>query len=413
MDEAQLEKRINILKEIEVFRDTPEDILREIAEILTEHTIKKQEIIFRKGDEGHSMYIIVSGTVRVHVGDHVLTRLGKGRVFGEYALFDRESRSASITAEEETHLFELEQSDFTKLMAPNIHMVKGVVKHVVRRIREMNELERKLAHSYIKIQKQNEEIERQNHSIIEQKMELEKANEQLQQLNEEKRHLINVLAQDLRNPLTSSLCLSDLFRSQNSNLTMDQIKSIEVIHNSIHRMNRIINQVLDINEIDSKSISLKPEIFNLAVLIEEIRETYTYAVAQKNIRLHLETSDLYVNLDRNYTSLIIENILSNAIKFSPHDKNIYLKLVHKDDRAIIEIMDEGPGIGEQDIKKLFGKYQKQAYHGEDIPETDGMGLSIVMKYVEAMRGKIWCDSKPGRGATIGVEFKMYQSNNEQ
>jgi signal transduction histidine kinase len=410
MDSEQLKNRVDILRKVDVFKDTPEDILQVIAGVLKEHVVKKEEIIFRKYDVGHSMYIIGSGSVRVHVGDYVITRMGQGRVFGEYALFDKETRSASVTAEEDTCLLELEQSDFTNLMASNIDMVKGVVKIVVKRIREMNELERKLAQSYIKIQKQNEEIARQNESITEQKKELEKKNVQLLQLNEEKHHLINVLAQDLRNPLTSSLCLADLLKSQTTDLSKEQVKSIEVIHKSIKRINHIINQVLDINEIENKSISLKPEVTNLLILLNEIREIYTYALAQKNIQLHLDGSDLFVNVDPVYAALIFENILSNAIKFSPDGKNIYIRLIKKEDMAVVEIIDEGPGISEDDMKKLFGKYQKQCYQSTKQDETQGIGLSIVKKYTEAMKGKIWCTSKLGRGATIGVEFKLYKPN---
>ena len=367
--------------------------------------MEKEEVVFRKGDVGHSMFIIVEGTVRVHVGNHVLTRLETGSVFGEYALYDRELRSASITAETKTNLLELGHKDFTKLMVQNADLMEGVLKMVLKRIREMNELEQKLAKSYLEIQKQKNEIESQHENIRQQKVELEKKNKELIKLNDEKYHLINVLAHDLRNPLTSSLCLTDLFKSQPEDLSRDQVKSIAIIDSSLRRLNNIINQILDINDIETKNVSLKPEKTNLAILLNEVHELYQYPIAQKNIRFTIETKELFANVDPNYARLIYENLLSNAIKFSKAGEKIIVRLFEKGEMARVEIIDEGPGISDHDINKLFGKYQKQASNDNNLPVSEGIGLSIVKKYVEAMNGKVWCVSEPGKGATLIVEFR--------
>ncbi|MDD5507787.1 MAG: ATP-binding protein [Bacteroidales bacterium] len=410
LEPDQLALRLRVLKQVDVFRDLPEETLAEICRVMVEEQKAKEEVVFRKGDEGNAMYIIVSGSVRVHVGDHVLTRLGTGKVFGEYALLDSLERSASITSEEVTHLYRLDRKEFSKLMKSSIRVMQGVIKLVLKRIREMNELERKLAQSYLKIQKQNREIELQNKNIHHQKHELEKKNEELLRLNEEKSHLIDVLAHDLRNPLTSSLCLADLLKSHAENLSRDQVKSVEVIENSLRRINRIINQIVDINEIATPNIALKPQRINLAVILRDAVSLYANAVAHKNIHLTLQAEDLYSIVDPNYASLIIENLLSNAIKFSPAGKNINLKLYPSNGMARIEIEDQGPGISKQDILKLFGKYQKQSETTVREEKQEALGLSIVMKYVRAMNGNVWCTSEEGKGSTLFVEFAIASSD---
>jgi len=409
LNPQQLEERIEILQNVEFLKGIPVGVLKNLATVLQDVALKKQEIVFRKGDIGESMYIIIEGSVRIHDGDHVLTRMRSGKVFGEYALFDSEKRSASITAEEPTLLFKLNRKDFEELIGSNVYVLRGVLNLVLKRIREMNELERKLAQSYLKIQKQKNEIEEQNRNISFQKKELEDTNMELGKLNDEKHHLINVLAHDLRNPLTSSLCLADLFQSYPQNLSKDQIKSIEVIDSSIRKINTIVNQILDINEIETKNILLKAQPTNLALILKEIVDNYKYALAQKKIRIHEELDELYSIVDENYVTLIFENLLSNAIKFSPENKNIYIKLFEKDNRARIEIIDEGQGISEQDIKKLFGKYQKQVSMSYSDEPNEGIGLSIVKKYVDAQNGKVWCKSEPGKGATLIVEFDIYRT----
>lgn len=400
-----LDNRIEFLRSVEIFEDIPYEILMDVARVLKEKDLMKEEVVFRKDDSGDSMFIIIDGSVRIHVGNYVLTRLGKGKVFGEYALFDRELRSASVTAEEPTKLLQLDRSDFTEFMESNITIMKSSLKRVLKRIREMNELERKLAKSYVEIQKQKNEIEKQHRSIQDQKEELSRKNKELTQLNEEKHNLINVLAHDLRNPLTSSLCLADLLQTQTDKLDPDQIKSIEVIENSLRKLNRIINQILDINEIETRGVGIKPEKTNLALIIEEIKDVYKYALAQKNISIKLDIQKVEANIDRSLTLLIFENLLSNAIKFSPAGKEIVIRLFEKDGSAVTEIIDQGPGISEQDIKKLFGKYQQQVRLDRPVDEDEGIGLSIVKKYVDAMHGKVWCRSNPGKGSTLVVEFK--------
>ncbi|MBP6978383.1 MAG: cyclic nucleotide-binding domain-containing protein [Lentimicrobiaceae bacterium] len=405
-DPDQIAQRLDFLRQVEVFSDLPGEVLTEICSVIAEERKKSQEIVFRKGDIGNAMYMIAEGSVRVHVGDHVLARLGAGKVFGEFALLDSSPRSASITTEEQTLLYRLDRIEFTRLMESNTLVMYGVIRLVLRRIREMNELESKLAQSYLKIQKQNREIEIHNQNIRIQKQELEKKNEELHRLNEEKFHLINVLAHDLRNPLTSSLCLADLLKSQTENLTRDQVKSVEVIDNSLRKINRIIDQIVDINEIETRSMALRPQKVNLAIILKEITELYRYALAQKNINLMTETTDLFSVVDPNYASLIIENLLSNAIKFSPAGKNIWIRLYQQDDRARIEIRDEGPGINEQDMMKLYGKYQHRHDKVAGIGKEESPGLSIVVKYVMAMNGKVWCKSEAGKGSTLFVEFPI-------
>ena len=100
----------------------------------------------------------------------------------------------------------------------------------------------------------------------------------------------------------------------------------------------------------------------------------------------------------------MENLVSNALKFSPPDKNIYIQTGFSEKGVRIKIKDEGPGLTEQDKKRLFGKFQRlsaQPTHGES---SIGIGLSIVKKYTEAMGGKVWCESEQGNGAEFILEF---------
>ena len=395
---STIEDKISVLKKTRIFSETENFVLYEIASVLTELKLSRGQLIFKKGEEGDKMYIIKEGSVRVHDGNHVLSRLVKGQVFGEFALFDEEVRSASITVEEPTHLFVLGQEDFYKLLTDKPEVTQGVLKKVIRRIREMNELESKLAKSYLKIQKQKNEIEFQHQNILEQKTELEQRNTQLTKLNEEKNQLIGFVSHGLRNPLTSSLCVVDLFQQETENLHPDQMEYLRLIQNSLRRMNSLINQTLDIDIIELQRDNLKNERLNLADTVRQLEESFKYTLSLKKLNLSLNLNDLYILADSNFMYLILDNLLSNAIKFSPREKTIAIDLFQKGNKVFVEISDEGPGISNEALKILFDNPKA---HGR---KTDKTGLPIVKKYVEAMNGHIYCKSKPGEGTTFIVEF---------
>lgn len=134
-------EKIHILRKVSIFSETPDDVLADVAHLLDEVSIRAGERIFQKGDMGTCMYIIVEGRVRVHDGEMLLNYLEQGSVFGEMAALDPEPRSASVTAEEDTRLFRLDQHCFYALVQQRIEVLTGVMhvicQHLRARIRDM------------------------------------------------------------------------------------------------------------------------------------------------------------------------------------------------------------------------------------------------------------------------------------
>ena len=101
---------------------------------------------------------------------------------------------------------------------------------------------------------------------------------------------------------------------------------------------------------------------------------------------------------------VLENLVSNAVKYSPPGKNIFVRLKRHAEAVRVEVQDEGPGLSAEDQKKLFGKFARLSAKPTGGEHSTGLGLSIVKKMVEAMNGRVWCESELGRGATFIVEF---------
>lgn len=397
-------ERIEFLKNTEIFSGSGQTELEEISKALKIEKFNAGESIIRKGDSGTSMYILVKGRVKIHDGGHILTRLEPGKTFGEYSLFDEETRSASVTADMDSLLFKLEQDDFLNLVSKNIEITKGVLRMLIRQMRERNILEEKLAKSYIRIQKQKGEIEQQHESILKQKQLLEEQNFDLISLNEEKNKLISIVVHGLKNPLTSSMCLVDMLNAQKHLLQDNQAEYADIIHNSLHRMNNMINQILNIHTIDSKKFKLKQEKLNLSLIIKEVVKNFHLLIKQKNLELSLKLANIDAQLNKVYTVQIVDNLLSNAIKFSPDNSVINISLAKTDGKIRIEVKDEGPGIAKEDQLKIFHQYSRQSSKQYAPEPPTGLGLAIVKKYTTAMNGKVWCESKKGKGATFIVEF---------
>lgn len=404
-----LESRVNILKSTNIFTESGEEVLYQIAETLSEKNVKKEKVILKKGDVGKAMFILVKGKVRVHDGNHVLSRLSEGSVFGEYSLIDEETRSASVTAEEDSVLLKLSQENFYKLVAKNQDILKGVLKVLIGRMRDMNTLEEKLAKSYIKIQAQKKEIEDQHINILEQKELLEEQNYDLLSLNEEKNHFISVLVHGMKNPLTSCLCLADLLKTEINDPDHPHHQHTEVILSSLERINKMINEVLNVNKIESKTIQLQLEKLELGKIIKNVISHFKFPIEQKHLNIRLKLEKTTSKLNSVYTYQIIDNLLSNAIKFSSTDKNIDINLTHKGENVLIQISDEGPGIPKEKFDNLFNQYERQTDWKNENP-NQGLGLAIVKKYVDAMKGKVWCESEEGKGSSFFVEFNRISYN---
>ena len=128
-------ERVIALKAVPMFEGVSEEILADVAALMEEVEYPMGEVVFEKGAPGDSLYIVVSGKVRVYDGERTIVELGEKEMFGELALLDPEPRLASIATLEDTRLFRLDRESFAELMAGNIEVVRGVLHVLCERLR--------------------------------------------------------------------------------------------------------------------------------------------------------------------------------------------------------------------------------------------------------------------------------------
>jgi signal transduction histidine kinase len=276
----------------------------------------------------------------------------------------------------------------------------------------IEEQARKIENANIELQERNtllidanEELQNTYSQIHQQTKSLQEKNLALEQLNNEKNDLVAIVAHDLKNPIAAIRGLSELTHQQIDEGA--QIKEIIAqISRTADRMLELVKNILDMNRLESGTVQINVVAFDIEPLTKGIVSTFTEQAAAKSITLnfHSKEANIIVQADEQATMQILENLISNAVKYSPHGKNIFVRVQSQKNTVRVEVQDEGPGISEEDMKKLFGKFARLSARPTGGEHSTGLGLSIVKKMVEAMNGRVWCESELGKGATFIVEL---------
>ena len=135
-------EKVLVLKSLNLFKDTPENILADLAPLMKEIQYEQGTEIFKEGDTGDCMYIIQQGNIKIHKGNTTLAILKEKEVFGELSLLDADTRSASATADTDCILYKIDQEPFYELMDERPEVAKGFIKILCQRLRTMNEKSR-------------------------------------------------------------------------------------------------------------------------------------------------------------------------------------------------------------------------------------------------------------------------------
>lgn len=236
--------------------------------------------------------------------------------------------------------------------------------------------------------------------------ELKEANEQLKDKDRLKDEFINIAAHELRTPIQPILGLSEiLLRSHKVNGKTDTEgeQSLEAIIRNSKRLFRLSQDILDVSKIESHSLDLKKERFNLNDVILNIIEDYINQAEKEGKRdiklLYEPREDIFVEADRGRLNQVISNLISNAVKFTK-EGTIFVNAEKKDkQQVIVSIKDSGIGIDPQIQPRLFTKFATKSHTGT------GLGLFISKNIIEAHGGRIWAENNSnGKGATFSFSF---------
>ena len=225
------------------------------------------------------------------------------------------------------------------------------------------------------------------------------AERKLVELNELKNKFLGIAAHDLRNPITAIMSFSEIIMDEEVGpITEEQKEFLGIIFNSSKFMLGLLNDLLDVSLIESGKLDLNVEKGSLKLLIEERIRINNVIAEKKEIKISFSLEDIPKTFfDSNRLSQVMDNLISNAVKFSNPQTGIYISLTSEEKFAKITVRDEGPGISDEDQEKLFGEFQKLSARPTAGEKSTGLGLAIVKKIIEAHHGQITVKSKLGKG----------------
>jgi two-component system, OmpR family, sensor kinase len=254
-----------------------------------------------------------------------------------------------------------------------------------------------------------DEISRLNNELVAVQRELVKKNAQLEQLNQQKNQFLGMAAHDLRNPLGVIQTYSQFIMDEAENaLSAEHREFIEVIHRSSEFMLRLIDDLLDISRIEAGKLDLDIQPVDLPALLRRNVALNQLLAARKAISLTCAVDDSAPLLELDVVKIeqVLNNLLGNAVKFSPAGSQVQVRLELLDGHVILSIADQGPGMGQEDLEKLFRPFQRGSVRSTAGEKSTGLGLAIARRVVEGHGGRIWVESQPGAGSTFFVLLPM-------
>lgn len=235
--------------------------------------------------------------------------------------------------------------------------------------------------------------------------ELQKVNQKLIEADKAKNDIISIVAHDLKNPLTLIQLRADLLEKVNKNLTQDAlISSAKNIASIVQHMNKIITNLLDIHALETGKMPVNNvETDIVPVLLKVVVDNRRSAEAKSIfIETDIPNDMIWVNVDALALYQVLENLVSNAIKFSPRGLTVTISCKVENHAVVISVKDNGPGISQADQAKLFGKFQKLTARPTAGEYSTGLGLSIAKTITEQIGGTLECRSVLGQGAEFIV-----------
>lgn len=328
----------------------------------------------------------------------------------KYQVKQQQAENDLLKAENELNVATLKNKDFlviASIIFSVLIFTLLVMAYRALRIRRkssqiIEEKNIKLESLYKEVELQKESIGIQKNEIERQNTELTNKNKYLEELNYEKNSLMAIVAHDLKSPLNSIGGIANILPTIGP-INNEQNEFLALISKVVESSRILIQDLMDLSALENKEIKVNLQPIAINEIIQSCQAKYTAQAQHKSISLAVsETIDdsIIINSDAQFIERVMQNLISNAIKFSPSGTTIQMGSKLKEGQIQFFVKDEGPGISTQDQKYLFRKFHKLSAKPTGGETSTGLGLSIVKVLMEELKGIIYVDSEVGCGSTF-------------
>ena len=230
----------------------------------------------------------------------------------------------------------------------------------------------------------------------------------------ERREFVSTVSHELRTPLTTMNSYIEALEEGVINDKELAPQFIDTIHKETTRMIRMVNELMQLGKMDIKEEHYDKEFIDINKLIEQISDRFELTHPEKNFIKYIPKTPIFVEGDQDKLTQVFDNIMNNAIKYSPNGKNITVRVRqnYNHNRVSISIKDEGVGIPFVHIDKIFNRFYRVDKSRQRTMGGTGLGLALAKNIVEAHRGRIWAQSREGYGSIIFVTLPCENMDDE-
>jgi two-component system sensor histidine kinase KdpD len=217
--------------------------------------------------------------------------------------------------------------------------------------------------------------------------------------------LLRAVSHDLRSPLTSIRTAVGALRKADLALSaVDRDELLETIDVETSRLTRIVGDLLDLSRLEAGSAAPSPAVWEIDELV---RQAVDSLGARDRVEIAGEAP--LVDVDATQIERVLANLLENALKVSPPGRHVHVRITATRKEAIVRVVDQGPGIGEADLERVFEPFYRRP---DDTGTGAGLGLAIARGFAEANGGRVWAESRPGQGASFALALPIVEVPSE-
>ncbi|MCX7876404.1 MAG: HAMP domain-containing histidine kinase [Melioribacteraceae bacterium] len=232
--------------------------------------------------------------------------------------------------------------------------------------------------------------------------EVKRKNEELKEANETKDILFSIISHDLRSPFQGLLGISNYLLDEFNSLTNDEIKElIQSLNDGLKNQYKFLDDLLNWSRLQSGKLQVERSDFNLFELVEKVKELFINNLnAKKILFVNNLRREKIINADEDLIYILIRNLISNSIKFTNENGKVEVNSISFEDFVQISISDNGVGIKQENIDKIFKVENHFTTRGTHNEKGNGFGLALCKEIVLKHNGKIWLKSEFGKGTTF-------------
>ncbi|SFI28104.1 PAS domain-containing protein [Halpernia frigidisoli] len=236
--------------------------------------------------------------------------------------------------------------------------------------------------------------------------------DEIKKQEHQKNDFIKMANHELKTPITTIKGYVQLLKKMRGN-SDDQFlnNSLNTIENQVNKLNGLIGDLLDISRMEDGNLPLTRRPFSLIKLVTETIEDIKASEESQEIKFVLNSdSDIEVNADKERITQVINNLLTNAIKYSPNTNNVVVEISTKNNQAIVSVEDFGIGMDNEELSRIFQRFYRVSGEDEETFPGFGIGLFIVKDILDRHKGKIWVESEKQKGSKFYFSLPLNKKN---